>query len=688
MSQLLEIMTLQKCREDYIRRINDAKDKEQEIKNLSIDLFNLDLTMYTYPNTLQEILYKSISKSKVDSNVYLHPEQLKIINEIKNNEALIVSAPTSFGKTFAIFEYIARYKPTNVVLIVPTLALLDEYNKKILNKYKEKFSEYNIYLNIDNEKRYDFAQKNIFILTHDRVVKEENYKLLEKIDFLVIDEVYKLQKDEENDRILILNLAYYYLSNLSKKYALLAPFIGNVENMNNLNKSPKLYITDYSPVINDVYIEHIHKDSERIEKVREIVKKLDKQKTLIYFPTISNIYNFIKKVDVNEFDIKESEIRNFIKWAEKEIHEEWYVVKALKNGYLVHNAQLPNGVKLMQLDWYENSSNFNKLLCTSTLLEGVNTVSKNIIITNPNTGGKNGKDFDAFDFFNLVGRSGRMNEHYLGNAYYIKSPSDKEYIKEDAIKSIEFEITQNSEDIEIHKDNYETNKEYMELIQKLNITHEEYKKNIGYRFRKNTVIKLYNCYNENREKLFKELDEYLKDDKRGRLYLVRILYRIFEGRDDNLSTGIINSIIKKQRRKLKTVINEVSSFFSDLTLDYLITRTIYLRNSYIEYEFYSKLLLLLYIMQKENIDENYINIINKKVKNNIDFLYYFDSSNKRILKDLGIYDSDVEKVIDVIGEDFNDIKELKERIIINDQEIKKAKISMISRYVLRNFVKE
>lgn len=687
MNQSLEIVTLQKCREEFIRKIEDSSNKEEEKRKLSDNLFSLDLTMYAYPRTLQEILYKAISKSKVDKNIFLHPEQLKILTEIKNKEALIVSAPTSFGKTFVIFEYIIRNKPNNVVLIVPTLALLDEYNKKILNKYKEKFREYKIHLNIDETKEYDFTEKNIFILTHDRVVKEENYSALKEIDFLVIDEVYKLQKDEQDDRILVLNLAYYYLSNIAKKYVLLAPFIGNVENREKLCKKPTLYRTDYSPVINDVYIKNISKESERTQKTKEIINKVGKDKTLIYFQSVTRIYNFINQLDNEDIVIRNNEVNRFIRWGEREIHEEWYVVKALKKGYLVHNAQLPNGVKIMQLDWFENSKDFNKLLCTSTLLEGVNTTAKNIIITKPYTGGKDGKKFDAFDFFNLIGRFGRMNKHYLGNAYYIKGPEDKEYIREDAIKNIEFEITQDSEDVEIHKNNYEENDEYKNLLEKLNLTHEEYKSNIGCRFRKKTIIKLYERYKENKEKLLQELEECIKDDKRGRLYLVRILYRIFEGKNDNLETGIINSLLHKQRRKIKTTINEVSSFYPTIALDYLISKTIYLKSNYIEYEFYSKLLILIYIMEKEKISENYIEMINKKVKSNIDFLYYFDSKNKRILKDLGIYEADIDKIMEIIGEEFNDMNELKERFIENEKKIKKLKLSIVSKYIIKDFYK-
>ena len=92
-------------------------------------------------------------------------------------------------------------------------------------------------------------------------------------------------------------------------------------------------------------------------------------------------------------------------------------------------------------------------------------------------------------------------------------------------------------------------------------------------------------------------------------------------------------------------------------------------------------------MEKEKIDEVYIDIINKKIKSNIDFLYYFDSKNKRILKDLGIYESDIEKIIEIVGEEFKDMNELKDRFIQNEEKIKKLKLSIVSKYIIKDFYK-
>lgn len=191
---------IQAIREKYIRELDKSINSPMKIEELADDLFALDLTVYSRDFSFDSLIYNAFAQSDIDENVFLHPEQLQIISHIKNNSASIISAPTSFGKTFCIFEYIVKEKPKNIVLIVPTLALVEEYFKKIIKKYKSHFAEYKIHTSIDEEKKYNFEQNNIFILTHDRIVQEISYNKIEKIDFLVIDEVYKLETDISNDK--------------------------------------------------------------------------------------------------------------------------------------------------------------------------------------------------------------------------------------------------------------------------------------------------------------------------------------------------------------------------------------------------------------------------------------------------------------------------------------------------------
>ena len=678
---------IQQVRDKYIKILDNSDDSTMKAKEMADDLFALDLTVYSKDNSFDSIIYNALSLSDLDDSISLHPEQQEILNEIEKNQALIVSAPTSFGKTFCIFEYIVKYKPQNVVLIVPTLALVDEYRKKIIRKYKEKFKEYKVYSNIDEEKQYDFTRKNIFILTHDRVVQETTYMLIKDIDFLVIDEVYKLEKDLKDDRVLVLNMAYYYMSKIAKKYVLLTPFIKNVYDTELLEKKPVLYSSNYSPVVNEVITCEILNDKDRELECKNILDKIgNKEKTLIYFPTVTGIYNYIKNI-ISKEDIIENiddSIKFFIDWAREEIHEDWGLIKALERGYLIHNGQLPIGTRMFQMNFYERSNIYNRLLCTSTLLEGVNTSAKNIIITRPSRAQNEEKDnFSAFDFYNLVGRTGRLYEHYLGRAYYIKGLKDPSYKKIDAIRSIRFELTDESKDIDLQTGNIEKHKDILDFLDELKINKEEYCSKIGNKVRFETVIKMYNKYKEMKLELLQELQNLIDDNEKGRYNLVSILYTIINNKNNRLESNIINKLLNRNRPKLKSVIKSVSKGKED-NIDFIIATTIRLKMGYIEHEFYTKVLIIRYFLDNDGVKDELINKLNEKVINAIEQLYYSDSIQKKMLMDIGIYERDIEKVIKIIGNDFEDEIELKNKLIDNIEKL--DSVSFISKYVIRNLI--
>ncbi|MGS4443454.1 DEAD/DEAH box helicase [Enterobacter roggenkampii] len=66
----------------------------------------------------------------MNKNIYWN-----LINSEKN---VIASAPTSFGKSLLIEEIVASKKYKNIIIIQPTLALLDETRKKI-SKYSNDY---------------------------------------------------------------------------------------------------------------------------------------------------------------------------------------------------------------------------------------------------------------------------------------------------------------------------------------------------------------------------------------------------------------------------------------------------------------------------------------------------------------------------------------------------------------------
>lgn len=689
MSQMYNNPNPQKLRDQCIDYLAKADNSTEAAKEIADKLFALDLTVYSKDFTLDSLLYNAFAQSELDDGVAMHPEQIQILNEIKAHDAIIISAPTSFGKTFCVFEYIARTQPRNIVLIVPTLALVDEYIKKLIRKYSSHFRSYKIHTQLDPNEEYDFSGKNIFILTHDRVVQDELYTSIKDIDLLVIDEVYKLETDASDDRVLVLNMAYYHLSQVAKKYVLLAPFINSIADIEMLDKKPYFYNTEYSPVINNVITEELLCANDRYPHCQKLLKQIgDQEQTLIYFPTVAGMYRYVSGFVSQEpiLDGIDDNIKAFIHWAKDEIHEEWSVVKALERGYAIHNGQMPLGIRLYQLNLYENHPQYNRLLCTSTLLEGVNTSAKNIVITKPSRkSDKNTSDdnFSAFDFFNLVGRTGRLNQHFIGDAYYLKAPADPPYKKIDAIRTIKFELTDNSKDIDIQKGNIEEHEDYLAFLKQLAITHEQYIKNIGSHFRFDTIKDLYLHYCNRRSEIITELKKLTEEKMYGRGTLVKILYAVCEGREDSFRANMLNSLINRNRPKIRTVVNDAMRYYSSRGIDTIISTAIKLKTSYIEHQFYAKIVIIKYFMQLEKISQTYINTLDSRIVGAIEQLYFSSSKQKKMLLDIGIYERDVDTIISIIGNDYEDAFEMKKRLLDNYGRIK-GNISYISGFIINN----
>ena len=684
-----EFEDVQAHREKYIRALDQRTDKTDFAKNNADSLYSLGLTMYSQNFSFESLVYNAFASSSLDDKIALHPEQRKVLNLIEENRGLIFSAPTSFGKTFVVFEYICRTRPRNVVMVVPTLALIDEYKQKIINQYRDQFKDYNIYLSIDPEKQYDFSQHNIFIVTHDRVIDENTVAMFDSIDFLVIDEVYKLQKDSTNERVLILNIAYYNMVRLSKKYVLLAPFISGVDHLERLDDTPAFHSTNYSPVVNELKTYEILSEDERVIYTDKILKTIpEKDNTLIYFPTVVEIDAFIENTsiayDAMEID-SNSMLSEFIQWGKREIHPQWSIVKALEKGFLVHHGQLPLGIRMLELASFNNNlSSFTRLICTSTLLEGVNTTAKNIIITKPHR--SYNKEFDAFDFYNLVGRTGRLYQHYLGIAHYIKTPTDPTYEKNQALKSIEFELTDSSIDMDINFGDYSTHPEFTEVLKRLGITYDEYKAQIARKHRFSTVQFLLNRYDTLKPKLLDILYRQNADPHQSKLELVRVLSEIIESPkyDFKLDTFIINRLTYKYRQSVRDVVDATLASYPNTKVSKIINKTIRFKSSYVEFEFYSKIDLIRYFMRCDNVSSVLINTLYDRLMKNIEMLYYLNSPSKKMLKDMGIYEGDIDSIISVIGNDFTSIADLQS--LLNTHAHKLGSISVVSRYIISRLI--
>lgn len=68
---------------------------------------------------------------QLDTKIYLHAKQMEVLSRLSNGENVVLSAPTSFGKSLIVDAYIQSNQPATVLIIVPTIALIDETRRRI-----------------------------------------------------------------------------------------------------------------------------------------------------------------------------------------------------------------------------------------------------------------------------------------------------------------------------------------------------------------------------------------------------------------------------------------------------------------------------------------------------------------------------------------------------------------------------
>jgi len=361
-------------------------------------------------------------------NLYFHEEQ-KTLDDILNtpDKNVIVSAPTSFGKSLLIQEIVASKKYKNIVIIQPSLALIDETRKKL-----KKYSDYYKII-VRTSQKYSNEKGNLFLFTAERVME---YPEFPKIDFFVIDEFYKLSAYRDEERSDILNIAFnFLLSKYKCKFYLLGPNIDDISKGFSEKYNAIFFRTTYSLVDNrviDLYSEEFGRS--RAKKLKKedalfnLLLQLKDEQTIIYCSSPQKVRDLSRKF--YEYLIKENirtedEELNIIEWLKTNIGEKWSLINCLNHGIGIHDGALEKHITSSIIDYFNNKK-LKYLFCTTTIIEGVNTSAKNVVFFD-RTKGIN-RPIDYFDYSNIKGRSGRLMVHYVGKIYNFNKPPEKKEI--------------------------------------------------------------------------------------------------------------------------------------------------------------------------------------------------------------------------------------------------------------------
>lgn len=362
----------------------------------------------------------------------LTKDQKHLFQQFQDHKRLIISAPTSFGKSRIVSEIIEHNDYENIAIILPTIALLVE----TFTTLKNKESITNKY-NLVNSLLQPLTKRNILILTPERMdlFLDENKSF--KIDFFVMDEIYKIQDDD--DRKKVFTHCLYRLSRTSADFYLIGPYFDEF--------SPA-FIEKTGSLFRKFETEVVQKDTFDLNSKKAGDSIPIGKKELIYRKgKDTNLKNLIKTIEgqslvyVGRRDSVESKAaliarslndnheNDLIKYIEENIASGWSLANCLRKGVAFHHSGIPRYIQSEIVEDF-NNSDIQVIVCSPTLIEGVNTSAKNVIIYDEVKGSKaegKGIPLTSFDVKNINGRAGRFNVHFIGRAIsLVPLPADND----------------------------------------------------------------------------------------------------------------------------------------------------------------------------------------------------------------------------------------------------------------------
>lgn len=329
--------------------------------------------------------------------VTFHREQIKALDALLAGRNLVLSAPTSFGKSLLIDALLSTERYHRVAVVLPTIALLDEFRRRFRDRFSDKFKL------VMHQSETSTDEPTIFLGTQERLIYRED---LGDLDLTVVDEFYKLDPDRRDERSITLNAAVYRLLKRSKQFFFLGPNIDKISVAPDSRWNFEFLRTRFSTVaVETLDLQGVSDKHERlIEEIGE-----DRNWPALVFISSPGRANKLA-IELSEKMAVAEDTSDFSVWLKNNIGPNNFLSLAIYYGFGVHHGRIPRAIAAQMVRLF-NQGKLPVLLCTSTLIEGVNTAAKTVMIYDKKI---NRDSYDFFTYSNIKGRAGRLGQHHVG----------------------------------------------------------------------------------------------------------------------------------------------------------------------------------------------------------------------------------------------------------------------------------
>jgi hypothetical protein len=393
-----------------LRALEKSASFGEDVEILNAVVGKLGLFPYVKPQYASErdLLLLEFHRPPQLDGIVFHRVQASVYRKLLDGQNVALSAPTSFGKSLIIDALLAAGKVSNVVIVVPTLALIDETRRRLVRFAKT--------YKIITHSSQALSSKNIFVFTQERVLEHQNFPPL---DLFIIDEFYKLNVHGSDQRSILLNQAFLRLHKTGAQFYMLGPSIEGLVGQLDTRLEMSFIRTNYSTVVSEVA--RVSPAPSKEEALIRLCQELE-DSTLIYCASPKSANRVAALLGESGVSRRRRSLAPAGEWLRREYHQDWLLPKAVERGIGVHHGRLPRSIAQWMVRAF-NDERLAFLVCTSTLIEGVNTRAKNVIIYDNKVARAK---FDYFTFNNIRGRSGRMFRHFVGRVFLFHEPPAQE----------------------------------------------------------------------------------------------------------------------------------------------------------------------------------------------------------------------------------------------------------------------
>lgn len=387
---------------------------------------------------------KEVVQATKHGKAVLTDTQYQIAERMRGEDYFSFSGPTSLGKSFilkdAIYDIVQHSDLDQhcVVVLVPTKALIGQTAADLRTLLKD-VPEVNVatFPSLPRFLRQTYP-RTIFVLTPERLLRYLSDPVRD-IDYLIVDEAQKViaKRDARS------SIYYHAIVEVTRRFAtkliFASPSIKNPELFLELfGKAPDgaMAVQERTVAQQRYFVDLIdrkqyHLSGESTDALEvspsarsaiELVSSLSgSRKSIVYINSSAKSAVFALELAETLPEIDDGKIDKLIRFVKEHIHKDYYLVKTLRHGVAFHHGKMPQEVRERVEECFSDpDSKLQFVVCTSTLLEGVNLPAKNVFVLN-DTHGPSG--FGKIDFENLAGRAGRLTYDFSGNVVCVRHES-------------------------------------------------------------------------------------------------------------------------------------------------------------------------------------------------------------------------------------------------------------------------